>query len=1069
MNPTQTISPSHKYISYAETINRKNGHENLGFLSLDKGFMPVFTPLKSLPFPFSKWDDIAAQMPHHYKNQSLRKAIAKLPLLEPTIESLEDKYLCRASMLLSILAHAYVRNERDEDLNIPESILVPWKIVSDRLKRPQPFLSYIDLIMYNWKQKNTGGSLELENLQLLTPTVNNQEENVFYLTQTEIAFKTKEVVGFVVEIQDGIVNNQKERVIKGLQLLKKIVAKVTDSSFLKINPNPRSATYVDPVVWAKTVAPFAVPLKEGVQGPSGTSSPFFHLIDTFIERSRYDTILGKEALFIREWYPEHWRNFIKAVSEISILDYIEKCNDEALDGSFYDFVEAYSGDKGFLGVHRRKVYGYLQMAFKVGRSVTIGGFSGLFKERTWEEVDDELETTRLERYTNKNLKCPYSGVVGKSIIGDSIAQKIVLDVKDKGVTYQPGDRCAIVPKNAKEEVKKIIEILALSGEETIVLTEQWQAYFKKFYNETLENVTVYRLLSSAKLNDATKTLEFCSHIKDLVQLDNRGLVSLEAIVVQMQRLNMDAKQFLLPYLSIILQPEQERMYSISSGFEEEKIELTVGNATTKVKNKEYKGVASSYLNLEEVDSNSKIPFKIISPLRFSLPKSINTPIFLFAGGSGIAPFKGFWEALERKQELSNLSIFYSVKKESDIAFKSDLERILIKGKVNLNIIITREAKQLDQRASIINGKLVFKNTKASKIKNLLLEDNNIRVIFNGIQTEEDHNQKGYFYSCGKAGFALNVLESLKEIINCFIHNPEDSKEIFYNLFAENRLMQDIFTSPEACSSESKEFYLSDVISHNTPKNGYWVALENKVYDLTEFKEIHPGGNKIVEDNAGRDATHEFRRANHHTSKEILSMLTMYYIGKLKTINFQSDVLQVQYDDWVTALHLFTEMKNTFIADFSFKNKKTTLLCGEKEITPYKIALLVENQHRFLEEYVKNLKQAFKDLFYNSNHYNKVLQEFNQCIRTDINLNLENVIYEESEFKFRWEELVNLEHKNSLILELSRKMLWEGVKIFEAHFVNQSIQFEEAMEVIVNNFYKELEIINQEETLLVSVR
>ncbi len=44
-----------------------------------------------------------------------------------------------------------------------------------------------------------------------------------------------------------------------------------------------------------------------------------------------------------------------------------------------------------------KVYGYLELAFKVGRSVTIGGFKGVFKDRTWDQVDGELERAREER------------------------------------------------------------------------------------------------------------------------------------------------------------------------------------------------------------------------------------------------------------------------------------------------------------------------------------------------------------------------------------------------------------------------------------------------------------------------------------------------------------------------------------------------------------------------------------------------------------------------------------------------------------------------------------------------
>ena len=1063
MKTKKLKSPAHKYVKHAEKVNKLLGHENLGFLSFKRGFVPLNNPIESLPYPFSKWDDIAKELPYHYKNQSLREAIKKLPVLSAQKNLLEDKFLCRASMLLSMLAHAYVRNERDEDLDIPLSITRPWQEISDRLKRPQPFLSYIDLIIYNWKFKNSRCIGEVNDLELLTPTVNNQEENVFYLTQTEIAFKTNKILANIVAIQDAIINDDKSKVVAGLQALKKVVVTATKSSFLKINPNPRSATYVDPVVWAKTVAPFAVPLKEGVQGPSGTSSPFFHLIDTFIERNKYETILGKEALFIREWYPEHWRNFLQEVDKISITKYIEKCNDQMLYGAFYEFVEAYSGDQGFLGVHRRKVYGYLQMAFKVGRSVTIGGFSGLFKERTWEEVDDELETTRLERYTDKKLKCPYSGVIKQSVIDDSTTKKVVLDVSEKGVHFEPGDRCAVVPKNKTDIVFELLSLMSLGGKETVFLNHSWSTYFKTHYNKDLTQSTVYEVLCCAKLNDASKALEMCGHIRGFIQLEANGEIPLLSLIKQFKKLSMDAKQFLVPHLATILQPEHERMYSISSGFENNQLELTVGDATTIVEDKIYKGVASSYLHSNEVNKQSKIPFRIVSPLRFSLPKQINVPIYLFAGGSGIAPFKGFWEALEKSNNLHNLSVFYSVKRVEDILFKEDLKRIFLQGQVRLNILVTRQSKILDIHASKLQNDLVFRSIQINhvdKFSYFLQDTYMIQNLFRAIQPSGNKDKAGYFYSCGKAGFALSVLNFIKKIIRLNCKNNKSSQELFYRLFSENRIMQDIFTTPnEICDTRNQSYYMSDIIAHNTPKSGYWVAIDQKVYDLTEFKEIHPGGDKIIEDNAGRDATHEFRKANHHLSREITSMLTMYCIGRLNKVVFKSISLEIQYKDWLSSLHLVTEMYNTFIADHSFKERKTTALTHKTEITPYKLALLSENQRRFSYEYVKNIREIFENLFYDSPSFNSIIEEFTRLTTVQFNFKDKYIALKKSIVE-EWIEQEHLELKNVEILKIVRKTLCEGVKLFEVNRTIESSEFNDAVEIILNNCYQRLEQLNQ---------
>jgi len=395
----KNISESHKSLLSAMQINSLNGHENNGFLSEEYGFMPAQKPLKTLPNTHIAWDNVASNIPLHYRNQSLRKTLDNMPILSADCESLDDEFLCRASAIMSIFAHAYIRVEKKPVTDLPDSIQKPWNQITKRLNRPEPFLSYMDLIVYNWKLREPSlkDCMRVENLDLLVPTVNNQEERVFYLTQVEILSQTAPVVMCVIRAQEAVINKNNTALINELLIIRDIIKKITKASLSKINPRANSKTYVDPIVWAKTVAPFAVPLKDGVQGPSGTSSPFFHLMDVFLQRINYQSILGEEALKIRQWYPVNLRHFLKSVEAVSVPDYVKHTQDKLLLDTYNDMFNSYVGNDGFLGVHKRKVYGYLQMAFKVGRSVTIGGFKGLFEDKTWQEVDNQLEVTRRER------------------------------------------------------------------------------------------------------------------------------------------------------------------------------------------------------------------------------------------------------------------------------------------------------------------------------------------------------------------------------------------------------------------------------------------------------------------------------------------------------------------------------------------------------------------------------------------------------------------------------------------------------------------------------------------------
>jgi len=49
------------------------------------------------------------------------------------------------------------------------------------------------------------------------------------------------------------------------------------------------------------------------------------------------------------------------------------------------------------------------------------------------------------------------------------------------------------------------------------------------------------------------------------------------------------------------------------------------------------------------------------------------------------------------------------------------------------------------------------------------------------------------------------------------------------------------------------YTLADVAKHKA-ENDVWVVINGAVCDLTEFKNVHPGGVKIIMDNAGTDAS-----------------------------------------------------------------------------------------------------------------------------------------------------------------------------------------------------------------------
>jgi len=68
-----------------------------------------------------------------------------------------------------------------------------------------------------------------------------------------------------------------------------------------------------------------------------------------------------------------------------------------------------------------------------------------------------------------------------------------------------------------------------------------------------------------------------------------------------------------------------------------------------------------------------------------------------------------------------------------------------------------------------------------------------------------------------------------------------------------------------------------VSEHNSNKDT-WLLIHNNVYDLTAFLNEHPGGEEVLIEQAGKDATENFEDVGH--SSDAREMMKKYKIGEL---------------------------------------------------------------------------------------------------------------------------------------------------------------------------------------------
>jgi cytochrome b5 len=75
---------------------------------------------------------------------------------------------------------------------------------------------------------------------------------------------------------------------------------------------------------------------------------------------------------------------------------------------------------------------------------------------------------------------------------------------------------------------------------------------------------------------------------------------------------------------------------------------------------------------------------------------------------------------------------------------------------------------------------------------------------------------------------------------------------------------------------SRTVSAAELLAHST-SNSCWIAIRDKVYDVTSFLQDHPGGDAVLLEHSGRDATDSFDDIGH--TDDAQEMLGKYVVGE----------------------------------------------------------------------------------------------------------------------------------------------------------------------------------------------
>ncbi|XP_065334275.1 nitric oxide synthase-like protein isoform X3 [Cloeon dipterum] len=226
-----------------------------------------------------------------------------------------------------------------------------------------------------------------------------------------------------------------------------------------------------------------------------------------------------------------------------------------------------------------------------------------------------------------------------------------------------------------------------------------------------------------------------------------------------------------------LSPLQPRFYSISSSprVHPGAIHITVAVVSYKAQGgggPMHYGVCSNYL--KDCSPGELLHVFVRSAPGFHMPEDPMRPIIMVGPGTGIAPFRGFWEhrraELEKTSKAGNMWLFFGCRnKELDLYAGEKQDMLAANVLQRVFLALSRETtipKTYVQDLIRTEGAAIYK-----------------QIVV----------QKGHFYVCGDCTMAEHVYRTLKEIIRVHGGMSDSAVETYMLLLRdENRYHEDIF-------------------------------------------------------------------------------------------------------------------------------------------------------------------------------------------------------------------------------------------------------------------------------------
>jgi sulfite reductase (NADPH) flavoprotein alpha-component len=210
-----------------------------------------------------------------------------------------------------------------------------------------------------------------------------------------------------------------------------------------------------------------------------------------------------------------------------------------------------------------------------------------------------------------------------------------------GLSYEPGDALAVLPVNAPDVVKAIIQAARLTGNEEVQVKNVGAKLLADALREDFDITALSRAVLT-KLADASDS----ATLRELLAEDSKEKLK----EYNEGREIIDALTDFAPHglsaaaLTGIFRKLPVRLYSIASSplAHENEVHLTVAAVRYDSNGRSRRGVCSTYL-ADRVKVGDPVQMFVQPNKNFRLPADGSTPVIMVGPGTGVAPFRSFIE------------------------------------------------------------------------------------------------------------------------------------------------------------------------------------------------------------------------------------------------------------------------------------------------------------------------------------------------------------------------------------------------------------------------------------------